>query len=391
MISCKDLLSLDVFKYITLIAGEGGIYKNVTWTYICQTLDFSKWVNGGELLFITGMGMDLDEDSLLKLIKDCAIKEISGVVILNNSEYIKEIPSTCIDLANELKIPLFKMPWDIKLIDVTKEISNYIMERSLIENKERELIKELLFIKDTSKEKICKLTKHCGFNTEGLYFVAIFKMIDSLPSNIKDEYVSNYIKMKLSQNNTSYILDKYDKKIICVLKYEDNISELKSVLKQINEDINVYVKSSLSLGGVYKSIFDIKESYEESIHVLDFYKYINNDIEFVDYDDIGFYKMLFDFKDIDKLKQYKNKNLGKLVSHDENKSAELLETLKVYLFNNCNLINTSKALYIHRNTLIYRVNKIKSVLDNALDDPIKKNELMNSIMINEYLNFLENK
>lgn len=391
MISCKDLLSLDVFKYITLIAGEGGIYKNVTWTYICQTLDFSKWVNGGELLFITGMGMDLDEDSLLKLIKDCAIKEISGVVILNNSEYIKDIPSDCIDLANELKIPLFKMPWDIKLIDVTKEISNYIMEKSLIENKERELIKELLFITDTNKEKICKLTKHCCFNTEGLYFVAIFKIIDSLPINIKDEYVSNYIKMKLAQNNISYILDKYDKKIICVIMYEEKLNELKSVLKQINEEINVYVKSSLSLGGVYKSIFDVKESYEESIHVLDFYKYINNDIEFIDYEDIGFYKMLFDFKDIEKLKQYRNKNLSKLVSHDENKSAELLETLKVYLFNNCNLINTSKALYIHRNTLIYRINKIKSVLDNALDDPIKKNELMNSVMINEYLNFLENK
>lgn len=391
MISCKDLLSLDVFKYITLIAGEGGIYKNVTWTYICQTLDFSKWVNGGELLFITGMGMDLDENSLLKLIKDCAIKEISGIVILNNSEYIKDIPSACIDLANELKIPLFKMPWDIKLIDVTKEISNYIMEQSLIENKERELIKELLFIKDTNKEKICKLTKHCGFNTEGLYFVAIFKIIDSLPINIKDEYVSNYIKMKLAQNNISYILDKYDKKIICVIMYEEKLNELKSVLKQINEEINVYVKSSLSLGGVYKSIFDLKESYEESIHVLDFYKYINNDIEFIDYEDIGFYKMLFDFKDIEKLKQYRNKNLSKLVSHDENKSAELLETLKVYLFNNCNLINTSKALYIHRNTLIYRINKIKSVLDNALDDPIKKNELMNSVMINEYLNFLENK
>ncbi|MGL5381340.1 PucR family transcriptional regulator [Clostridium sp.] len=391
MISCKDLLNLDIFNYITLIAGESGIYKNVTWTYICQTLDFSKWVNGGELLFITGMGMDLEESSLTKLIRDCADKDISGVVILNNSEYIKEIPNSCIDLANELKIPLFKMPWDIKLIDVTKEISSYIMERNLIENKERELIKELLFMKDISKLKICKLTKHCGFNTEGLYFVSIFKIANSLPNNIKEEYVSNYIKMKLTQQNISYVLDKYDKNIICILKYEENLDQLKYVLKKINEDINTYVKSSLSIGGVYKSIFDVKESYQEAIHVLDFYKYINNDIEFIDYEDIGFYKMIFDFKDIEKLKQYRDKNLNKLVKHDENKSAELLDTLKVYLFNNCNLVNTSKALYIHRNTLIYRVNKIKSVLDNALDDPMKKNELMNSIMINEYLNFLENK
>ena len=72
MISCKDLLTLNAFKYIKLVAGEGGIYKSVTWTYICETLDFSKWINGGELIFITGMGMDLGENSLTDLIKDCA-------------------------------------------------------------------------------------------------------------------------------------------------------------------------------------------------------------------------------------------------------------------------------------------------------------------------------
>lgn len=391
MISCKDLLNLDVFKYITLIAGKNGIYKNVTWTYICQTLDFSKWVNGGELLFVTGMGMCLEEKSLRKLIKDCVDKDISGVVILTNSEYIKEIPNSCIELADELELPLFKMPWDIKLIDATKEISNYIMERNLIENKERELIKELLFLQENSKQNICKLTKHCGFNTEGLYFTAIFNIDDVRKYNIKDEYILNYIKIKLSSFNILHILEKYENDIICIINYENSNCQVKDVLKQLNDEINDYTKTSLSLGGTYNSIFNVKESYEEAIHVLDFYRYTNGEIRFVDYDNIGFYKMLFDFKDIEKLKQYREKSLGKLLRNNENKSADLLETLKIYLFNNCNLINTSKALYVHRNTLIYRVNKIKSILENSLDDPIKKNELMNSIMINEYINFLENK
>ncbi len=47
MVSCNDLLNLNIFRDIKLVAGESGIYKSISWTYICQTLDFSQWVNGG--------------------------------------------------------------------------------------------------------------------------------------------------------------------------------------------------------------------------------------------------------------------------------------------------------------------------------------------------------
>lgn len=50
-----------------------------------------------------------------------------------------------------------------------------------------------------------------------------------------------------------------------------------------------------------------------------------------------------------------------------------------------NLINTSKEMFIHRNTLIYRLNKIKTMIKGSLENPIFKNELMNAIMIYDYL------
>ncbi|MFR4767368.1 MAG: PucR family transcriptional regulator ligand-binding domain-containing protein [Paraclostridium sordellii] len=178
MISCKDLLTLNAFKYIKLVAGEGGIYKSVTWTYICETLDFSKWINGGELIFITGMGMDLGENSLTDLIKDCANQNVAGLVILTNSEYINEIPKDCVDIANKVNLPLFNMSWDIKLIDVTKEISNYIIEKSFINNKEKELLKELLFNSSLSKERVYKLLKHCNFKFKELSLVAVFNVLN---------------------------------------------------------------------------------------------------------------------------------------------------------------------------------------------------------------------
>ncbi|MEG2789440.1 MAG: PucR family transcriptional regulator ligand-binding domain-containing protein [Romboutsia sp.] len=390
MISCKDLLSLNIFKYIKLVGGNGGIYKNVTWTYICETLDFSKWVNGGELIFITGMGISLNEESFKKLVLDCVNLDISGLIILTNSEYINEIPISCIELANENNLPIFKMSWDIKLIDVTREISNYIIERNFIKNKERELLKELLFSNKLNKDKIYKLIKYCSLNIRQVNLISIFSLDDIKIDNL--DCIINYIKLQLKKNNVEFLIDTFDKNILCLLSIDENDkNNIKSLLKSINEYINKYSMSTLSIGRGYKEIFDVENSYEDALNALGFYKYENSDIKNIDYDEIGFYKLLFNFEDIDNLKTYKDEVLGKLIEYDKNKNSNFTETLKMYLFHNSNLVNTANKLFIHRNTLIYRMNKIKSIIDKDIEKPLIKNELINAIMIQDYLNYLENK
>lgn len=392
MVTCKDLLNLNVFKYIKLIAGESGIYKAVTWTYICETIEFSKWVNGGELIFITGMGMDLDEKSMTKFLIACGKKDISGVVILTNSEYIKEIPISCIELANNLNLPLFNMSWNIKLIDATKEISNYIIERNFIENKEKELLKELLFSYSLDKERTYKLCKNCKFKIDDLYFVAIFNIEDIDKGKDYIEYIIDYMKVKLRNINVKFLLDIFENNIICIINnILDKEFKIKQVLNEINNNLNESNTSILSIGRNYTNIFDIKSSYEECINILDYYKYQEYNDQIIDYDKIGFYKLLFYIKDIDQLKLYRNEAIGKLLEYDKDKNSNMLKTLKIYLYNDCNLINTSNKLFIHRNTLIYRVNKIKSILDINLYSALSKNELINAIMIDDYIRYLENK
>lgn len=58
-----------------------------------------------------------------------------------------------------------------------------------------------------------------------------------------------------------------------------------------------------------------------------------------------------------------------LIEHDKSSSVKYLETLKIYLDCNLSITNTSKALDIHRSTLIARIKNISSILDGNLDDP----------------------
>ena len=58
-----------------------------------------------------------------------------------------------------------------------------------------------------------------------------------------------------------------------------------------------------------------------------------------------------------------------LQEYDEQQHTEYMKTLRTYLDRNLNAMQTAKDLFIHRSTLLYRLDKIKSILESDLDDP----------------------
>ena len=48
---------------------------------------------------------------------------------------------------------------------------------------------------------------------------------------------------------------------------------------------------------------------------------------------------------------------------------EFKNTLKTYLDLNCNITDTANALFIHRNTVKYRINRCEEILDRDITDP----------------------
>lgn len=64
-----------------------------------------------------------------------------------------------------------------------------------------------------------------------------------------------------------------------------------------------------------------------------------------------------------------HENLLKLRETDEKNHSEYMKTLKVYLDENLSATRAAEELYIHRSTFLYRLEKIKEILQSALDDP----------------------
>jgi len=92
------------------------------------------------------------------------------------------------------------------------------------------------------------------------------------------------------------------------------------------------------------------------------------------FEDSGLLGFLFHDENVQLLMDFVRNTIGSLVAHDEHHNLALVDTLECYLDNNCNLNDTSKSLYIHVNTLKYRLKKIKDI---ASIDPIKTDERVN--------------
>ncbi|MBW8381545.1 MAG: helix-turn-helix domain-containing protein [Youngiibacter sp.] len=74
-----------------------------------------------------------------------------------------------------------------------------------------------------------------------------------------------------------------------------------------------------------------------------------------------------------------------LVHHDRKHNTNLADVLYAYLMNDCNSTKTSKQLNLHRNTMLYKIDKIESLLNRSLSDGTFRLNLMFSYLAIKYL------
>lgn len=85
--------------------------------------------------------------------------------------------------------------------------------------------------------------------------------------------------------------------------------------------------------------------------------------------DLGLYQLLTALGTNPEASRFFRKTLGRLITHDDNKNAELVETLEAFFTCHGNLSQTANRLHIHRNTLTYRLERIAAITQLDLDDP----------------------
>ncbi|MFD1706541.1 PucR family transcriptional regulator [Siminovitchia sediminis] len=145
----------------------------------------------------------------------------------------------------------------------------------------------------------------------------------------------------------------------------DHANELvSSVLAQFNPG---QVYAGISSG--HSSITNLRKSYLESVEVIHTAKFTGlEELPSFENKRLGVYRYLEAISHYQKKMGIVNEDLVSLKQKDEESQTNLLHTLEVYLEENCRLKQTAEKLYIHTNTLKYRLNQIYELTSIRLDD-----------------------
>ena len=175
-----------------------------------------------------------------------------------------------------------------------------------------------------------------------------------------------------------------DTVLIKELKKGIDTKDIEKLAASIVDTLNVeyYIKASVGIGTRVNSIKDLASSFKEAQIALEVSKVFDTERAIVNYERLGIARLIYQLPTT--LCEMFLKEVfrqGSIESLDQ----ETLFTIQSFFENNLNVSETSRGLFVHRNTLVYRLEKIRKItgLDlREFDDAIV---FKVALMVKKYL------
>ncbi|MDA8234773.1 MAG: helix-turn-helix domain-containing protein [Clostridia bacterium] len=121
---------------------------------------------------------------------------------------------------------------------------------------------------------------------------------------------------------------------------------------------------------------DYYKSYHEALKALDYLKESSPESQVLSFDSLGIIGLVTLPEDIEQMLAFSEKILKPLIEYEEqNPTLKLTQTLNLFLKNDCQLKKTAQELYVHVNTLRYRLEKIQEICQLDFENAEVKFEL----------------
>lgn len=191
-------------------------------------------------------------------------------------------------------------------------------------------------------------------------------------------------------------------KPICMLKGGEVIAALEMERKTAKEErafIHAFFQNVMlkfreqfpnrkircGVGRKYRSPLDIFRSYQEGKIALRLGELLGYENTAPFFGELGLTRILYNHDKQELLEFYKE-TLEPLYSHISDQGNQLMDTLEQYLLKNGDLKETAQSLFLHPNTLRYRLKKIEEILDINLEDLDTKLSLITAFKIKHLIN-----
>ncbi|MCI5676527.1 MAG: helix-turn-helix domain-containing protein [Clostridia bacterium] len=230
-------------------------------------------------------------------------------------------------------------------------------------------------------------SKELHFNTEEMRIVFLIKFYgktDMMPF----EMLQNMFPDK----SKDYVISVGEHDIVLVkdIKPGTDSKEIERIATNISDTLSTefYTKVSIGVSTAVDNIKDLARAYKEAQAALEVGKVFETEKNIISYENLGIGRLIYQLPttlcEMFLQEVFKKESLESL-------DRETLMTIQCFFENNLNVSETSRKLFVHRNTLVYRLEKIRKLTGLDLREFEHAITFKVALMVKKYLDSKPNK
>ena len=134
LLTVRDIAALPGLG-LGIAAGNGGLDNEVSWLHVSELADPTEFLEGGELLLTTGLGVGDLESTQRDWVRRLAKHGLAGLGFGVGFGY-PEVPTPIVEEADRLSFPVLSVPYDVPFVAITKAAARNLASEQLVELRE---------------------------------------------------------------------------------------------------------------------------------------------------------------------------------------------------------------------------------------------------------------
>lgn len=385
-ITVREALEIEAVKVCRVLGGRAGLDREIWYINAMEQPDITGWVRKNELMITTGYVIKGDKDQLLWLIRN--LNDIGAAGLMIKTTFFGEFPKEAGELADQLSFPLIAWPDDMPFISLMHPIMEAIVEsqnttlkrvQSSLDQTRTQTMNRNLFedlqagvipVEQIAERRTAALEwpqlpiRVVVFDIRG--YKELRERLDVEALLERKEKILKIIADSLREKEQFHgvVFPKNDN-FVGVIRDRGDLDELKGLIDVILLRLEARLKQRMRVGisETGQKYMEIAGLHQNALDAIEIIRKTAPEKSVACIEELWFPQLLKNVaKDNQAAIQRMWEPLEALEAYDREHEGVLMETLQVYIDHSCQKQVTADQLFLHRNTLTYRLKKIEAIL-----------------------------
>jgi DNA-binding PucR family transcriptional regulator len=368
-LSLSDALQIPILKTAKILTDPAIIaHRRVSSASVIE-VPVGTFVRPGEFVMTTGMGVGKKPAQFESVVKEIAAGGACALAIAIGP-HTPQVPKRAINAANRLKLPLIELPWAVRFSEVTEALLRRIIQEAGRVMQRDEFVWSLISHNIAEQDAVAQADR-LGFEINTRCVAVVAKAEQT-------RFVESLCATHAAKNRLSWIGAVFADRVVGYLETPRTKQRLASIIDAIQTAAADECVTSWGIGRTCNGFADLGLSYEDARAACEIGTLTRGEGSITDVSDILADHLLLNLWNDAKTQTLVARYIEPLKRFQR---IPLLATLEALADSDWNASNAARTLSISRQSMLYRLEKIESLLNVDLHHPDQRFAMLLSLRI----------